>query len=849
MPKDKQKQHNEEKQEVNVEEKGLKVRKELEAQIESLISDSTNTIERFEKTRRGVYYDSTLNDFINQQSKKVTNLRSLFYAMKKTLKSGNTNKFLNSYNIAQLFIYENLDNTAELIGENNKTYRDLVLNNDSLMDLVKRVAETDYVMKSMNNHTKNYLDNGYISVPIENRKRANEDFIEKSNNEVDKKVEEQKIAKETKELNVKALRDSAVELNKKATDNDKNYSKKASELIRTKEYTKMRNIASVFSNLSFFYLSIKSIADYIDIQKVDNEKALASLYLYENMDKKADLIGEPDLTYREYLFREGGNVWADEIIEKLSNTNFIKDSLNGAEEKLFTNGYIFTSNEERARLSDQFFNEFEEKYVQKEEAKVEEPKEVQEEVKQEEVPKKEDNEQAINEEVQNEEVTADEKAEYINKIVNMESAQSFIFGKGYENKENKDKYVSNPVNDLKGNHANNYKEKVFKNEFKNIKSDAEKALGEDVFDKYNIQPSDIYNKLQEIQQAYLDNNPELKTEYDKNLEIIQREKEKIHKKPAEKQQKELEAKQNPVVEGNPIVQPVQNNPIQENNLEDNKQEVIQEKKPEIINPNKVIAEQEFKEIEEKYLKDDILVEQPQKVIPNNEPIKQPVKELSADQIKAFKDELIRLVDRINKSHSSKQENSDAYKKLKANLSNFKEAHKNDAMTAADFKAKLAGFEKDANEYLKEHALDENNKYKTCGKSRQERIKTCARIKAMNALLNKGIPYDSHSGKIVMLASKIVCAEAINKGYDGFTELCGDKAIENAIQNKLNDKVFLKKAGFIAKNKKAYDKLVKMSGSDCLELFNKQPAEAKKAEEAKDNVQKQDNEAEFNSMFR
>ena len=127
---------------------------------------------------------------------------------------------------------------------------------------------------------------------------------------------------------------------------------------------------------------------------------------------------------------------------------------------------------------------------------------------------------------------------------------------------------------------------------------------------------------------------------------------------------------------------------------------------------------------------------------------------------------------------------------------------------------------EAGEYMKDHAADNSGLFKTCGKARQERIRTCARITAMKALVDKGIAYDSKDGKKIMLACELVCAEKLNKGFDGFKELCQPNAIINAMKSKLGEPVFSKTADKLLENDADYEKLVKQSGSKCLKDFNK-----------------------------
>ena len=141
-------------------------------------------------------------------------------------------------------------------------------------------------------------------------------------------------------------------------------------------------------------------------------------------------------------------------------------------------------------------------------------------------------------------------------------------------------------------------------------------------------------------------------------------------------------------------------------------------------------------------------------------------------------------------------------------------------TVDELKDNLSALESRADAYIKEHAKDKPGIFNTCGKARKERIKTCARIKVMKSLLDRGIPYDSREGKMEMLACKLMCAEKLAKGFEGFRELCQPGAIENAMKEKLEDPSFSLRADAVLDNAAKYDKLTKLSGANCLEEFDK-----------------------------
>ncbi len=198
---------------------------------------------------------------------------------------------------------------------------------------------------------------------------------------------------------------------------------------------------------------------------------------------------------------------------------------------------------------------------------------------------------------------------------------------------------------------------------------------------------------------------------------------------------------------------------------------------------------------------------------------EPKKKTSEDPITPFADEIIRLSGRINKTHSGSQKNSISYKNLKITLTDCVSKIKKEK-TADKLKEVLNDLDKSVDSYLADHANENQGLPTTCGKARKERIKTCARIKTMKSLLDRGIAYDSPEGKKEMLACKLVCAEKLERGFNGFKELCEQGAIKNAIQEKLNDPIFKMIANKALEKSKDYNKLVKMTGSKCLEAYNK-----------------------------
>ena len=197
------------------------------------------------------------------------------------------------------------------------------------------------------------------------------------------------------------------------------------------------------------------------------------------------------------------------------------------------------------------------------------------------------------------------------------------------------------------------------------------------------------------------------------------------------------------------------------------------------------------------------------------------------QIGLFTDEIVRLAARVAKTDNDKYKNSMSYKGLQFTISDCA-SKKSEIKTENELKGIVKFLNQSADDYLEDHANEKMGFFKTCGKARQERIKTCARIKTMKELLDKGIAYDSPEGKKRMLACKLVCAEKLDKGFPGFKELCQPDAIKNAIDEKLNDPVFKIVANRALEKEADYDKLVKMSGSNCLKTFNKAKAAIEKA---------------------
>ena len=208
---------------------------------------------------------------------------------------------------------------------------------------------------------------------------------------------------------------------------------------------------------------------------------------------------------------------------------------------------------------------------------------------------------------------------------------------------------------------------------------------------------------------------------------------------------------------------------------------------------------------------------------------------------AFYGEIVRLADRTVKQDSKKHKNSDAYTKLRENLLSVKnavdDANQTGSYGGLNFSKTMSDLIGSANQYLSDHADDKKTLFNTIGKARQERIKTCARIKAMEILANTGTPYGSKDGAKVMLATKLICAEHLAKGFKGFKELCQENAIVQAINEKMQNPSFQKMADKVLEDtsRKAYDSIVKMSGSKCLKVCNEMIKEMQKSENIKNQV--------------
>ena len=184
--------------------------------------------------------------------------------------------------------------------------------------------------------------------------------------------------------------------------------------------------------------------------------------------------------------------------------------------------------------------------------------------------------------------------------------------------------------------------------------------------------------------------------------------------------------------------------------------------------------------------------------------------------KKYRDEIKRLTTRIIKTEKTKQTNTKGYGTLKEEL---QKSEKQDDLGEV-FKGLVIG----ANAYMKAHAKDKKLLFNTLGTARKERIKTCARILIMNRLANKGISYESKMGRMTMLACKLVCAEQLAKGFEGFRELCAPNAIRDAVAAKVNSHDFQIAAATLfnkkGEAKKQYGELEKLRGDKCLKVFNK-----------------------------
>ena len=217
----------------------------------------------------------------------------------------------------------------------------------------------------------------------------------------------------------------------------------------------------------------------------------------------------------------------------------------------------------------------------------------------------------------------------------------------------------------------------------------------------------------------------------------------------------------------------------------------------------------------------------------------PEENINEVQIAPFVDEISRLTVRLNKSHSKKHSNSDTYGALKEKIDSY--VTDPGKITSVDgLKGALKDLNDAANSYLSDHANEKKKWFQTFGKARQERIKTCARIKVMYDLASNGIPYDSPIGRAKMLACKLVCADYIKKGYDdGFKALCKDGAMEKAIQRKLAHPLFQKVAMEVCNDKNAYDMLVKLPGNKCIKACQDMFVAMVKSEQAKNPVKEAD----------